>query len=137
MKYKKITSYKYELYEDLTVAIPELSEYEFTHGYFELSQGLLLIRKGYAWDGVSGPTFDTKNTFVGGIVHDALYQSIREKFLPSTKKSTADKILRRLLREHGMSWFRSQYFYLGVKWFGKPSIKSKKHGEEQEIVFEV
>lgn len=137
MKYTKITSYKYELYEDLTVNLPELVKYSFYHGYFNMVEGRLTICKGYAWDGVSGPTIDTKNTFVAGVVHDALYQAIREKFLPPIEKKSADKIFRRLLRENRMSWFRSQYFYLGVKWFGKSHIKAKHDGEEMERVFTI
>jgi hypothetical protein len=136
MKYTKITSYKYELHEDVAVSVPELSKYSFYHEYFSMAQGIIYIRKGYAWDGVSGPTIDTKNTFLAGLTHDALYQSIREKFLPPSEKATADKIFRRLLRANGMSWFRSQYFYLGVKWFGKSHIKTKKGGEAMEKVFE-
>jgi hypothetical protein len=137
MKYTKITSYKYELHEDLSVQLPELVKYSFYHEYFSMAEGLIFIRKGYAWDGVSGPTIDTKNTFVAGLVHDALYQAIRGKFLPPSEKKTADKIFRRLLRENGMSWFRAQYFYLGVKWFGKSHIKAKNGGEEMEQVFTI
>jgi hypothetical protein len=136
MKYTKITSYKYELHEDISVPVPELSEYYFYDEYFSIRCGVIFIYKGYAWDGVSGPTIDTKNTFVAGLVHDALYQAIRTKHLPKSEKITADKIFRRLLREHGMSWFRSQYFYLGVKWFGKSHIRPKKGGEDMEKVFE-
>ena len=34
--------------------------------------GFLIIKKGYAWDGPSGPTIDTPNFMRGSLVHDAL-----------------------------------------------------------------
>jgi hypothetical protein len=34
--------------------------------------------KGYAWNGPSGPTLDTRNFMRGSLVHDALYQLMRE-----------------------------------------------------------
>lgn len=136
MKYTKLTSYKYKLQEDLEVEIPELTKYEVLHDYFSMNDGKIYIKKGYAWDGVSGPTIDTKSTFVAGLVHDALYQGMRENLLPASEKITADKIFRRLLRNNGMTWFRSWYFYHAVKWFGKSHVKSKKHGEEMYQVFE-
>lgn len=137
MKYTKITSYKYELHDDFEISLPELPDFTFSHEYFGLHRKKLYVCKGYAWDGVSGPTIDTKDTFVGGLVHDVLYQAIREGFLPPETKSIADKIFHRLLLEHGMNRFRAKYFYLGVKWFGKSHIKTKKDGEEMEQVFEV
>ena len=36
----------------------------------------LLIKDGYAWDGASGPTIDTKNTQTASLVHDGLWQLI-------------------------------------------------------------
>ena len=120
--------------EDLVVYVPEMSPHQFQHPYFSLENSHIYIKTGYAWDGVSGPTIDTDNTFVAGIVHDALYQAMREKLLPASAKDEADKIFRRILREKGMSWVRSEYFYLAVKWFGKAHIKTDKNVEK---IFEV
>jgi hypothetical protein len=137
MKYIKILSYKYELYKNMIEKVPELKGKSFSHEYFVLKGGKLTIKGGYAWDGCRGPTIDTKNTFIAGIVHDVLYQSIRKGFLPIEDKQIVDKIFYRLLRENGMSWLRANYFYLGVKWFGGSSLKPKKDGEEQERIYEV
>ena len=37
------------------------------------TEGLLIIRPGYAWDGPSGPTFDTPSFMRGSLIHDVLY----------------------------------------------------------------
>lgn len=53
--------------------------------------GGLLIRAGYAWDGPSGPTIDTKSSMRGSLVHDALYQLIRLEILPRDSRLQADQ----------------------------------------------
>ena len=75
MKYISYKSgYKYQLYEDYAVMIGMIPPDDVVTDYIELnSDGLLTIRKGYAWDGPSGPTIDTLNFMRGSLVHDALY----------------------------------------------------------------
>jgi hypothetical protein len=34
--------------------------------------GTLTIRAGYAWDGASGPTYDSKSSMRGSLVHDGM-----------------------------------------------------------------
>jgi len=79
--------------------------------------GVLSFRKSYAWDGPSGPTIDTKNSLRGSLIHDGLYQLIRLGLLPESFRPIADGLLRDICREDGMSWFRSEYWYLGVRGF--------------------
>jgi hypothetical protein len=55
--------------------------------------GWLLIRAGYAWDGPSGPTFDTSSSMRGSLIHDALYQLLREGLLPPEARQAADREL--------------------------------------------
>lgn len=84
--------------------------------------GNLLIRAGYAWDGPSGPTIDTKNFMRGSLVHDALYQLMRERQLDlATHRDPADRLLQKLCIEDGMSSIRAWWVYEAVKRFGKPS----------------
>lgn len=81
--------------------------------------GTLRISAEYAWDGPSGPTFDTKNFMRGSLVHDALYQLMRERVLDHRKdRKHADKLLRVIVRKDGMSWLRASWVYLGVRLFG-------------------
>jgi hypothetical protein len=76
--------------------------------------GLLVIRKGYAWDGPSGPTIDTRSSMRGSLVHDALYQMIREGLLPATARLRADEELRRLCIEDGMWKWRAALWFRAV-----------------------
>ena len=76
--------------------------------------GLMKFRRGYSWDGASGPTIDTKNTIRGSLVHDGLYQLMRENKLNRKHRNLVDKLLRQHLREDKMSRFRAWYWYKGV-----------------------
>jgi hypothetical protein len=87
-------------------------------GFIDLKGGRLTIKKGYAFDGPSGPTFDTKSFMRGSLVHDALYQLIREGKIDQSCRADADKLLRKICREDGMSWLRSRWVYHSVRMFG-------------------
>ncbi len=121
--YRSLRNYKYQLVKPYKVKLALLG-YDAELTKLVLSpDGTLLIRKGYCWDGPSGPTIDTLNFMRGSLIHDALYQLIRErKVLPSQRK-TADRILREILLADGMSRVRAWYAYRGVRWFGAGSAK--------------
>lgn len=114
--------YKYQLAEDYTVALPpEIHGLAVTdHSFIELTfAGVLTIRKGYAWDGPSGPTVDTANFMRGSLVHDALYQLIREGHLSRSLRAQADDLLRAMCREDGMSALRAWWVWKAVRWFAR------------------
>lgn len=85
------------------------------------NNGTIEIANGYAWDGPSGPTIDTKDFMRGSLIHDSLYQLIREGYLGLAIRPIADQILRDVCRQDGMSWLRSQIVYLAVKEWGTSS----------------
>lgn len=91
--------------------------------FIELTErGKLTIKAGYAWDGPSGPTVDSKNFMRGSLAHDALYQLMREGHLSEKlHRAAADKLLRKLCREDGMSAIRVWWVYQGVRLGGKSS----------------
>ena len=51
----------------------------------------------YAWDGASGPTFDTKDTMTPSLIHDAFYQLMREGVLDVKHKQQVDDLFYHLL----------------------------------------
>ena len=115
--------YKYQLVADYVVVLPELApalpiKTEFLA--FDI-EGVLTIRRGYAWDGPSGPAIDTPNFMRGSLVHDALYQLIRERLLEAHYRAAADQALRRLCREDGMSAPRAWWVFQGVRIGAGPS----------------
>ena len=126
MSYIKYSSgYKYQLREDYSLRVSIIGE-KVDSDFIELSDnGLLSIRKGYAWDGPSGPTVATSACMRGSLIHDALYQCMRDYGLDRVKyKQVADTEFKKACSEDGMSWFRSCYFYYGVRIFGARSTET-------------
>jgi hypothetical protein len=110
------SGYKYQRVEEYSVAVIIRPAVPIDMDYIALTpDGLLTVKKSYAWDGPSGPTFDTKNFMRGSLVHDALYQLMRDGYLPATFREQADLELHRICREAGMSKFRAWYVLLGVR----------------------
>ena len=117
------SGYKYQLVEEYRVAVNVFPAADIVTHYIELSQtGQLTIKKGYAWDGPSGPTIDSNNFMRGSLVHDALYQLIRHQHLQTRWKETADRELQRMCQEDGMTSMRAAWVYKGVQLFGKPAV---------------
>lgn len=121
MKIKYRGGYKYQLYETYTVEIRVFPDKEITTEFIGLTtNGILTVRRGYAWDGPSGPTIDTPNFMRGSLIHDALYQLLRERHLGGSWRDDADQELRRVCTEDGMSWVRTIWVYWAVRWAGGP-----------------
>jgi len=82
--YKDIESkkYKYELLEDYHIEIDYWPLKEVEDDFYSVSLvGLMVTKKGYQWDGASGPTIDSENTIRASCVHDVLCQMFRRKQL--------------------------------------------------------
>lgn len=113
IRYK--SGYKYQLHEAYSVATG-ITGYLISDRYFALDlDGLLTIHDGYAWDGPSGPTIDTKNFMRGSLVHDALYQMIGAGMIGLNNRKAADQLLRDICREDGMSAIRAWWVYTAVR----------------------
>lgn len=117
IKYK--SGFKYQLAADYSVKnLPIRPAEPITTPFIVLTRdGDLLIRKGYAWDGPSGPTIDTKNFMRGSLVHDALYQLKRNSLL-HVARDDLDRLLQRHCREDGMWRIRAWWVYQGVRFGG-------------------
>lgn len=118
--------YKYQLFYNYAVQVSIFPKEDVILGPIRLAKdGMLTITKGYAWDGPSGPTFDTATFMRGSLVHDALYELMRDDKLDRSYKEQADRLLQRFCIEDGMLWIRAYWVYLGVRFFGgavtKPS----------------
>ena len=121
------SGYKYQLKEDYLVTIPIILFKPIDTEYIKLNTfGILTIKEGYAWDGPSGPVIDTLDTMRGSLIHDALYQLMRNKNLDhDTYRKTSDKILYETILEDGVMKFRAWYIYQGVRLFGDPFADPK------------
>ena len=140
-EYKKIKGgkYKFEVTADYIIELPFYLPRYFSY-YFETmlatdepiidrnSCKILIIKKGYQWDGASGPAFNTKNVIRASCIHDVFYQMIKDGFLiKSIYKDIADELLRMIILEDSnqkgffskyWSKFRANYYYLAVRVFG-------------------
>ncbi len=126
--YRKRARYKYTLAATYRIRTG-LGEYgPIDTRYMYLAQdGMLTIKHGYAWDGPSGPTFDTKTFMRGSLVHDALYQLMREGRIPLDRRGEADELLREICEADGMNGIRAAYVFWAVDTFGKKSADPARH----------
>jgi hypothetical protein len=139
MKYRELKNYKYELVEDfhyLHKLFPKTIENDSNekNPLIELNKKRLFIFKGYAWDGPSGITVDTKNFMRGSLVHDALYQLMRQKRLGIEYREIADDLLYEICVMDGMSKFRASYVLAAVKMFGRSSAEPTEKKEDQDLI---
>jgi hypothetical protein len=119
-KYIKGGSKKYILTEDYKSYIPfDVNIHIETPYCYLTANHFMEVYKGYEWDGASGPTIDTEDTMDGSLVHDVLYQLIREHHLPMKWRKEADKCIHKMCVEDGMPKWRAWYWYLALRWFGK------------------
>jgi len=119
--YHCVPGYKYATSAPYKIQTKIRPPHDIVSDYIWLSaDGLLWIKAGYAWDGCSGPTYDDRTNQRGGLVHDALYQLMREGHLDRRWRKEADKLLYQCCREDGMPWPRARAYYRGVRVGGEP-----------------
>jgi len=121
---KYISGYKYHLHEDYEHSLSFDTGVRRTLGFIELNGDRLVLRKGYGWDGASGPVFDTKNVMRATAVHDALYRLIRYELLSETEfKDRSDLEFVQILEEDGVPKLGRYWFYQAVKQFGLKGVR--------------
>jgi len=123
--YRSLRSYRYQLMATYTIELPWLGGYTVASDWLQVCDGYLTISAGYAWDGPSGPTWDTASSMRGSLVHDALYQLIREGLIGCEWREQADKELRRICVEDGMSNLRAALWYRALRLAGARSAKRR------------
>ena len=125
IRYK--SDYKYQLAEGYEIPISIKPSHDIVTDFIGLdTQGNLVVKKGYAWDGPSGPVKDTEENMRASLVHDALYQLMRNDELKSrTHRKTADQEFKRICLEDGVSRLRASVYYKALRKFGKPAASPK------------
>jgi hypothetical protein len=115
------SGYKYQLMNTYIVRLPfKVNNAGASLGPFApvIFNNDLYIFAGYAWDGPSGPTIDTRNFMRGSLIHDALYQLKRQGQITLIRRKQIDSLLRINCMEDGMSFGRAWWVYHGVRTFG-------------------
>ncbi len=127
--------YKYRLVEAYSVhlGIPTVTGKPVITRWMTYIDGLMTLLPGYAWDGASGPARDTKSILRASAEHDGGYQLIRLGYISPEYKQSFDFLFRETYRidvARSASWWRraigsvrKDWLYLGVDWFGGPSIE--------------
>lgn len=125
MKYT--SGYKYQLHEDYECQTCIKPPEDIGTRFINLKKdGALRVLSGYAWDGPSGPTIDTKTFMRGSLIHDALYQLIRTCQLPQGCRDKADDELKKACLEDGMNRLRAWLVYRAVRKFSGFATAHKK-----------
>lgn len=132
MKIRYSEGYKYqleELYACVTPVVGEMIEDTFFTLY---PSGLLTIRKGFAWDGASGPTFDTKNSMRASLVHDVFCVCMRDGRLSYEKwQDTVNELFRQQCIEDGMWAWRANLWHAAVEF---ADAGNPKQGADRPIL---
>ena len=117
MTIKYRAGYKYQLAESYSCMTPIKPDKAVREEFFTLSKnGKLWIKKGYAWDGASGPTFDTKSSMRPSLVHDAFCQMMRSRLIDYDKwQDTVNEFFKQQCIEDGMWAWRAALWYRAVE----------------------
>ena len=117
------SEYKHQLASEYRIKIPILPAEDIVTDFIDLQgDGELTVKKGYAWDGPSGPIIDTKENMRASLVHDALYQLMRKEELSTrTHRKAADELFRGICKDDGVSSLTANVYYKALRKYGKPA----------------
>ncbi len=144
MKYRKTRGYKFILHEDERFEVPQIQETAW-NDYISLDKGILIVKKGYAWDGSSVPfkksikflfRWDVdKYTTTSSLQHDAFCQLMREGSLPKPYKFSVDLIYKFRSIKDGLNKKMANIFFKALRKFGDAGINKDKYPRSK--VYEV
>ena len=122
------SEYKYQLANDYGIEISIHPAEDVITEFIDLdADGELTVKKGYAWDGPSGPVVDTDENLRASLIHDALYQLMRnEKLSSRAHRKNADELFRDICKEDGVSSIKANIFYRALRRFGKKAASPAK-----------
>ncbi len=113
MKY--IKGFKYQLAESESFQTNILG-YNIDDDYYSLTpDGVLIAKKGFAWDGCSG-SFDTRTNMRGGLGHDILCLMVARGQLPVSAMPKVNDFFYGVLIEDEMVKIRADWHHTAVDW---------------------
>lgn len=124
--------YKYQANRDYHIKLDIKLDKPIDEPFVKMdAEGNLTVLRGYAWNGASGPTWDTLNSMIGSLVHDVGYQLIRLGLIESAYKEYFDGLLHDICVEDGMYEWRAGYWKWAVLKFGAGSCKPSAEPKEE------
>lgn len=132
MKIKYVSGFKYQLARDYAIQTPIIGE-SVTDDFFCLTpDGLLTVKNGYAWDGASGPTFDSKSSMRASMVHDVFCVAMRDNRLSYSKwQDTVNAFFRQMCIEDGMWIWRANLWHSAVEF---ADAGNPRQGPDREVL---
>ncbi|MDE0100879.1 MAG: DUF1353 domain-containing protein [Bryobacterales bacterium] len=94
--------------------------------FYTIKSGAISAQAGYAWDGASGPVFDTHRTLRATLIHDILYQAMRQRKINPADRKLADRTMLAILKEDRMWPHRRVWWYLAVRLFGWLAVRKER-----------
>jgi hypothetical protein len=95
--------YKYQLEKEFKKQTPITGSYVNDFYFLLEPSGMLTVSRGYAWDGASGPTWDTSSSMAASLVHDVFCQMERDGRLDYVKwHKVVNEFFVEMCREDGM-----------------------------------
>lgn len=111
--------YRYRLVQTYTIRIDIDIKADICTNFIELTrEGVLTIRQGYEWNGAAGPTVDTESLMRASLVHDALYQLMRNSMINTANREYVDNLFKKIAQEDGVSRLRSWLLHYAIRKFG-------------------
>jgi hypothetical protein len=92
IQYREIPRWKYQILSPVAFVVPIYPEVDIATPFINLSsKGVLEIAERYAWNGANVIS-DTEKNMRGSLIHDALYQLLRDGQLDKKWKLVADSV---------------------------------------------
>jgi hypothetical protein len=125
---KYISGGKHQLVEDVTFQTEIHPTDDIITEFVELkTDGTLILKTGFFWDGCSGPTIDTLSSRRAGAIHDGLYRLAQKKLIGGElNRRKTDRIFYEYLIEDGMWKFRAKVWWRSVRRWAKKSYTKRK-----------
>ena len=134
MRYRK--GYKYQLAEDAFLQTNIIPPSPVDTQFITLDMsGLLGLRSGYASDGPSGPTIDTKTSMSGAFFHDGACQLGRMGLIPYSPEIIAKVNMMAYEKwvASGMYEWRARWWHRGLTSFGDFALDPKSLKKIYEV----
>jgi len=109
--------YKYVIAEDFTVQTAIIGHVVMDNLTSLDEDGCLKVRKGYPWDGNSGPCYDFDSSLKASCVHDVLCDYINMGSLPVELQPMVDQEYYVIATGKGMWWRWARARLLAIRWY--------------------
>ncbi len=125
LQYSNLKGYDHRLHNRLVFMTPIRLEKSYIAQFLELhTDGRLVIKPGYCWDGPSGPTWKDKTNMEPSCFHDAMYQLMRLEIIEAGEwREWTDVEFVRQCKKRKMNWLRARIYLWAVREYGEGNSK--------------